>query len=188
MSGSVLSIVHIDKKIKYDGSQLKPHFIYKHTKVVGDAALSFIGPCAIPYKYMVDLEDVLNKDDIYSKSMLHFIFEFFSKDIYFAVLFQNSIISEIQNEFLDKNINIEKKGDDLYLKNKKLSISIATVSLVSCLIHIGINIDSKDTPVKTISLDDLKIDAEIFKKNILNRVEKEYRRISIACSKVKPVY
>lgn len=187
MSGSILNIVHIDKKIKYDGSQLKPHFIYKSTNLIGDAAVSFIGPCDIPYTYMVDLEDVLNKDAIYSKNMLHFIFEFFSKSIYFGVLFQNAIISEIQNELLDHNINIEKKGDDLYLKNKKLSISIATVSIVSCLIHVGINIDSKGTPVKTVSLNDLKIDVDIFRKKILNRVDKEYRRIILASSKVKAV-
>jgi len=188
MSGSFLRTINISKTIKYDGSQLKPHWVYKNTNTIGDVAISFVGACDIPYKYMVDLEDFINKDKIYSNKMLHFIIELFNKDIYFGVLFQSCVVSEIQNELLKKNIKIEKKGDDLFLKDKKLSISIATISAVSCLIHIGINIESKNTPVKTISLNDLKIDSKIFSKSILKRIEKEYERIILASSKVKPVY
>lgn len=186
MAGAILSIVNYDKELKYDGSQLRNHFIYKNTGVMGDACFSFIGPCDIPYKYMVDLEDELAKDIIYSTKMLHFIVELFTRDIYFGVLFQNVIISEIQNELL--TYNIKKYGDDLFFEDRKLSISICTVSLVSTLIHIGINISSKDTPVKTISLDDLNIDFKLFQTNILNRLEKEYTRIFKAVSKVKPVF
>jgi hypothetical protein len=185
MAGPFLSVVNYDKELKYDGSQLSSHFIYKNTGVMGDACISFIGACDIPYKYMVDLEDELAKDTIYSTKMLHFIVELFARDIYFGVLFQNVIISEIQNELLA--YNIKKHGDDLFFEDKKLSISICTVSLVSALIHIGINISSKDTPVKTISLNDLNVDFKLFQTNILNRLEKEYTRIFKAVSKVKPV-
>lgn len=187
MGKSFLSIVHIKDTVNYNGSQLRPHFIYETYKVMGDACASFIGGCDIPYKYMVDLEDELNKDSIFSKKMLHIIVELFSKDIFFAVLFQGLIISEIQNELLDLGVNIKKFGDDLFLDDRKLSISIATVSMVSALIHVGINISSEGTPVKTVSLDDLKIDLETFRKKILERVDNEYTRVINAVSKVKPV-
>jgi uncharacterized protein len=188
MSGSFLSIVHIDKKIKYDGSQLAPHWIYKNYNTIGDVAACFIGPCDIPYKFMVDIEDIINKDTIFSNEMLHFVVEIFNKNIMFSVLFQNIIISLIQNVLLSYNINVVKKGDDLFVNDKKLSISIATASIMSALIHIGINIDSNNTPVKTISLNDLNIDINSFKNNILYEVNSEYKRIILASSKVKPVY
>ena len=185
MGKSFLSVVSLDKELKYDGSQLSSHWIYKTTGVMGDACIAFVGGCDIPYKYMVDLEDELAKDTIYSTKMLHFIVEFFARDIFFGVLFQNVLISEIQNELLD--CNIKKFGDDLFFEDKKLSISVCTVSPVSTLIHIGINISSLDTPVKTISLEDLNIDYNEFKIKILDRTQKEYTRILMAISKVKPV-
>lgn len=187
MGKSFLSLVHIKDTVNYNGSQLRPHWIYENYKTMGDVCVSFIGSCDIPYKYMVDLEDELAKDSIFSKKMLHIIVELFAKNIYFGVLFQGIIISEIQNELLDAKITVKKFGDDLFLDDKKLSISIATVSMVSTLIHVGINISSVGTPVKTVSLEDLNIDAETFRVKILDRIDNEYSRIIGAVSKVKPV-
>ena len=63
----------IDKKIKYIGSQLAPHWIYKNFGIQGDAIVAFTGECDVKLSEMVDIEDVINNEPIYSKSMLSFI-------------------------------------------------------------------------------------------------------------------
>ena len=68
----------IDEEIKYIGSQLQPHWIYKNFKMQGDAIVAFIGECEVKLTEMVDIEDVINNEPIYSKSMLSFITEQFN--------------------------------------------------------------------------------------------------------------
>ncbi len=68
----------IDKEIKYEGWQLAPHWIYKNFKMQGDATVAFIGECEVKLTEMVDIEDVINNEPIYSKSMLSFISEQFN--------------------------------------------------------------------------------------------------------------
>ena len=60
----------IDKNIKYEGFQLSPHWIYKNFKIQGDAVVAFIGECDVKLNEMVDIEDVINNEPIYSKKML----------------------------------------------------------------------------------------------------------------------
>ena len=67
----------IEKEIKYIGSQLAPHWIYKNHKIQGDAIVAFIGECEVHLTEMVDIEDVINNEPIYSKLMLSFISEQF---------------------------------------------------------------------------------------------------------------
>lgn len=186
MERTFLEIEYIDKKIKYDGSQLAPHWIYKTIGVMGDAAVAFCGPCNIPYEHMADLEDVLAKDSIKADSMLHFICEIFGKDCFSAVGVQNAFVSEIQNSLLKKGVNVVKQGDDLFIGKGKLSISIASVSSVSALIHIGINIENKGTPVVTAALKDFNIKPKDFALDVLKRMKKEYSRMVLASCKVRP--
>ena len=68
-----MKIKFIDEEIKYIGSQLVPHWIYKNYNVQGDAIVAFIGECEVKLTEMVDIEDVINNEPIYSKSMLSFI-------------------------------------------------------------------------------------------------------------------
>ena len=137
---------------------------------------------------MVDLEDVLNNDSIKSNDMLHFIIEIFDLDIKHAVMLQRLFVCIIKEtiEEMSKH-KLTRKGDDLYLKDSKLNISIATKSAVSILIHIGINICSKDTPVKTISFHDLKINWTNARDIIMHKFKDEFEDIYKAISKVKPV-
>ena len=37
----------IEEEIKYIGSQLAPHWIYKNFKLQGDAIVAFIGECKV---------------------------------------------------------------------------------------------------------------------------------------------
>lgn len=178
----------LNKRIDYDGSQLSSHFIYNNCGILGDAAVSFRGACDVYDDFMVDLEDLKNKKSIRSLDMLHFICEFYDLSLKHAVTLQRLFICVIKEE-IEKltSKKVERAGDDLFIGKKKLSISIATSSLVSSLIHIGINISSKATPVPTVSLNDLKIDWQKFAKGVLIKMKKEYDGILKALYKVKPV-
>jgi uncharacterized protein len=186
MEKSFLEIKFIDKKINYDGSQLDHHFIYKNFNIKGDAAISFIGKCNVKKNNIVDIEDILAKKTIKADSMLHFIIELFNKELLFGSAIQSVFISEIQNELLEKGFKVKKYGDDLYVENRKLSISIASKSSVSVLIHIGVNIINKGTPVETEALKTFGINEKAFAKAVLKRFNKEYTRVMLATTKVIP--
>lgn len=159
--------------------------------------MSFIGECNIFPENMLDYEDRLNKQEIKGKKMLHFITEIFDGSILSAVLWQRLFASIVLEE-LQKSVcesrstvndkrNFRRSGDDIYVGKHKLSISIATKSLVSTLIHFALNITNDETPIKTKSLNDFKINPELFAKHILKLFTKEYKSVKIAQVKVKPV-
>ena len=185
MERSFLEIRHLDEKIDYDGSQLAPHWIYKKTGIMGDAAVSFIGSCNVTDDQMADLEDLLHHKSIKADKMLHFVIELFGRDCILATAIQCLFISEIQNLLLSKNVPVKKDGDDLFINSGKLSISIASVSPVSALIHIGLNISNAGTPVKTSALEDLNIEPKAFSISVLERFNSEFSRLILAASKVR---
>lgn len=174
----------IKNKIKYDGSQLKPLYGYIQHKVHGDSIIAFIGPCDVTLEHMVDAEDLVVKAKIKSDKMLHFIIELFGQNLMTAVSLQRLLVSLAQNIL---NKNLVREGDDLYLKNKKLSVSIASCSVVSSMIHLGINVSNEGTPVATCSLQDLSIDPIIFAGKLMKQFSKEYISIIEATQKVKPL-
>ena len=185
MERSFLEVKRLSEKLDYDGSQLNPHWTYKSTGIMGDAAVSFIGACNIPDEQIADIEDILDKQKIKADIMLHFIVEVFGRDCLFGALLQTVFISEIQSELLLHKVDVQRKGDDLFVAEGKLSISIATASCVSTLIHIGLNISNEGTPVKTACLSDYGIDPVGFSLKVLQRFNKEFSRIILASSKVK---
>ncbi len=141
------------ERIEYTGHQLASHWAYKNFSLLGDSIVCFRGPCKVAVPEMVDLEDVLAEDHIYGPDMLHFIVEHFDADLEKAILRQRILISIIGGTLL--KTDLIRTGDDLYLEDRKFSVSIATLSPVSTLIHIGLNIISEGTPVKTVGLFDM---------------------------------
>lgn len=174
----------VKKRIKYDGSQLKPLYGYIHHKIHGDSILSFIGPCDVTLEHMVDAEDLVVKAEIKSQKMLHFIVEIFGQNLMTAVSLQRLLVSLAQNIL---NKGLARSGDDLYLKNKKLSVSIASCSAVSSMIHLGLNVTNEGTPVPTCSLQDLAVDPTIFANKLMKQFSSEYKSIIEATQKVKPL-
>ncbi|MFH1452356.1 MAG: DUF366 family protein [Armatimonadota bacterium] len=186
----MLTAKFIEKEINYDGSQLSPHYIYTNFDILGNAVISFAGKCDVKLDKMVDLADVKENASIYSEKMLHFIAEFFDNNLVKSIYRQRLFICVIK-EIIENRIGdckITRSGDDLYIDDKKLTVSIATVSPVSSLIHTGINISSKKTPVKTISLEDLGLDYRDIANKILEVFKEEEKGIYAAKCKVKPVY
>lgn len=176
----------IGEKIDYDGSQLRSHWILDTLGEYGDSAVAFIGGCDVSPEHMVDKEDLLSNSKIFSEEMLHFIVEHFAVPLQEIVLRQRlliCILKEALEEISDKKLL--RTGDDLFLDDAKLTISIATVSPVSGLIHAGINISSRNTPVKTMGLADLDIKPLDLAKKVLSNYCKEMESVLRCVAKVR---
>lgn len=179
----------IEHEIKYEGWQLSPHWIYKNFKIQGDAIVAFVGECEVKLSEMVDIEDVINNEPIYSKSMLSFISEQFNVGLVEGVFRQRLLICIIKEALEKRGIKIQRDGDDLFFDNKKLTVSIATKSVNSILIHTGININSQGAPVKASGLaSELGIsDIKNFAKEIMDKYSQEIDDIILASTKVRGV-
>ena len=179
----------IDTEIKYIGSQLAPHWIYKNFKLQGDAIVAFIGECEVALTEMVDIEDVINNEPIYSKSMLSFITEQFNVNLVEGVFRQRLLICIIKELLEERGIFVVRNGDDLMIDGKKLSVSIATKSTTSILIHTGLNILSEGAPVKASGLtSELGIsDIKEFALEVMKRYSEELEDINLASTKVRGV-
>ena len=179
----------IDKEIKYIGAQLAPHWIYKNFNIMGDAIVSFVGECDVKLSEMVDIEDVINNEPIYSKYMLSFISEQFGIGLTEGVLRQRLLICKIKELLEERGIFVVRNGDDLIVNGAKLSVSIATKSVTSVLRHTGLNIISDGAPVKAAGLQsDLGItDIKEFAIEVMKRYTEEIDDIIFAGTKVRGV-
>lgn len=184
-----MKTLYIDEEVKYIGSQLVPHWIYKNYKIQGDAIVAFCGECDVKLTEMVDIEDVINNEPIYSKLMLSFITEQFNVELVEGVFRQRLLISCIKEALESRGFAIKRSGDDLFVNNKKLSVSIATKSLTSVLIHTGVNILSEGAPIEVSGLEsDLEIkDIKEFAKEVMERYVSEIDDIIMASTKVRGV-
>ncbi|MGE0201069.1 MAG: DUF366 family protein [Candidatus Melainabacteria bacterium] len=182
----------IPDDLAYTGEELTNHWIYRNHGILGDAVVAFAGPCQVPLENMVDLEDVLNDDFIYSKRMLNFIVEIFGISLQEGVLLQrlfSSIVQDKLNMILPE-AHIRRRGDDLFYRDtQKLSVSICTVSPTSILIHCGLNIDAAGTPVEAAGLNsELGMnEIEPFAAACMRTLAEEWQDIQLSCCKVKAV-
>lgn len=178
----------IDKKINYDGAQLKPLYAYLNHQVKGNSVVAFAGACNVSFEHMVDMEDLVELSPIQSDSMLHFIVEIFDSSLLAAVSLQRLLASIIQTALVEKTKKeIVREGDDIYWEGKKLSVSIASRSAVSLMIHFGMNIENTGTPVLTCCLKDFGLDTKAFAEEIMRLFAAEFDSILEATQKVKPL-
>lgn len=187
-----METLFIEKKFAYDGSQLRSLFAYLDHRILGPSIVAWEGPCNIPKTHMVDGEDLLANAVIQGDEMLHFIIEVFDRDLFAGVAIQR-LFASICKDYIQshsKIVNIEtlkRDGDDIYLAEKKLSISIATKSPVSTMVHFAMNITNKGTPVSTLSFEDLKLNPKKVAEDVMNLFRNEYLNIVEATQKVRPV-
>jgi len=178
----------IEKAINYSGVELSPHWIYKNFNLVGDAIVTFCGEARVELTEMVDIEDVIKNEPIYSKNMLNFIIEHFEIPLREMVLRQRMLMCIIKECLEERGLNIKREGDDLFYENRKLSVSIATKSITSCLIHTGINICADGAPIEVSSLEQMNIkDVKEFANNIMQRYADEMSDVRTAVAKVRGV-
>ncbi len=167
----------------YDGSQLVSLRSYLKHELLGDSIVAWIGPCNVALEHMVDGEDILEKAAIRGDRMVHFIVEKFDSTLLAAVALQR-LLASIVRDVIGQPAMI-RDGDDLFLAGKKLSISIATQSPVSSLIHFAVNVTNSGTPVPTLSLEDLKIEPREFANEVMKRFVSEVASIREATQKVR---
>ena len=184
-----MKTLYIDKDIKYIGSQLAPHWIYRNFKIQGDAIVAFCGECEVKLTEMVDIEDVINNEPIYSKYMLSFISEQFGINLTEGVLRKRLLVTCIKEALERRGIPVLRNGDDLFINGKKLSVSIATKSVTSVLIHTGLNILSEGAPIPVSALKtDLGIEnIKEFAIEVMEKYSEELQDIILAMTKVRGV-
>lgn len=182
----------IKKYFPYTGEQLHSHFAYEEYGVLGNSIVAWIGPCDIPFEHMVDLEDVVAHSPIRGALMIHFIVEVFGQNLFSAVSLQRLLASIVKDEIeasakSKASIRLRRDGDDVFWEESKMTISIASISPVSTQIHFAVNVNNKNTPVKTAALDDFKINVNDFGKKVLEKFSQEFDSIEVATQKVKPL-
>ncbi len=176
----------IDTLVKYDGRQLSSHFAYRSFGLSGDSIVAFVGPVDVKLTEMVDIEDVLALEPITSDSMLNFIVEVFEQDLKATIWMQRLLVATIQDELntLLNDAYVERRGDDLYYDDRKMSVSIATVSPISALVHVGVNVSGQGAPIPISSLQELNIEARELGESILKRFADEFDDVQFARVKV----
>jgi hypothetical protein len=177
----------VKERITYTGEQLRSNFAYSVFGVIGDSIVAFCGPCDVKMSQMVDIEDLKAGNRIYSDNMLHFIVEHHDTDIEKNVLRQLLLVNIVKDS-LNRQLGdmaVRRVHTDLFDDDSKLSVSVATVTPLSTLIHMGINISSQNTPVKTKGLADYNIDPLIFAGAVMQEYVGEVDRIYKSRCKVK---
>ena len=182
------TVLH-QEELAYTGHQLRSHWIYETFGAQGDAIVAFRGPCRVELTEMVDRADVIAGEDIRAAEMLHLIAEHFDRDLTRAVLRQRLLICMIAErlQWAPDMPAPKRDGDDLYVDERKLSVSIGTVSPVSTLIHVGVNIDATGAPVAACGLGEWQIDADRLAEDLLAAYASETRDIYLATCKVRGV-
>lgn len=150
---------HIDDIFEYDGSQINPSWAFNEFGIYGSSIITWVGPVNITPGNLKDFADV--GLEIKSNYMINFICEFFWLP---ACKYENSLPSskiachDFYRSSFEKGIVSKREGDDIFVENRKLSISIASASLSSMKIHFALNLEDKGTPddVETIGLFDIK--------------------------------
>lgn len=179
----------LEEDAAYTGAQLRSGWIQEVGGLSGDAALAFFGPCDVAPVHMVDRIDLEAGARIASPRMLHIIVEHPGLDLRHITDRQRLLMAlagEILNRHLGETL-IRREGDDLYLRDRKLSVSVATVSPSSGLIHSGFNVRGEGAPVPAIGLEELGMEPRDFAKRLLDAYGKEVEGAAQAAGKVKPV-
>ena len=179
----------IGREIAYDGTQLRSGWVTDEAGIAGDAIACFVGPADVPIENMVDLDDVAANEPIFSPMMLHFIAEHTDGDLALAVARQRLIVAIALEEMikLTGKTSIERRGDDIYEGKWKVSVSIATSSPKSQLIHFALNVISDGTPVPTRGLADYDIEPKAFAEIVSRKYCEEIQSMSHATKKVRSV-
>jgi hypothetical protein len=172
----------------YTGRELRSHFAFETFGIVGDSAVAFVGPCRVELTEMVDLVDARAGAFIASPLMVHLIVEHFGLGLVEAVLRQR-ILARLAGDLLREGgaPDVKVRGNDLYAAGRKASVSVATRSPVSALIHFGINVRTEGTPVPTWGLAESRLAPEGFARELLGRYEQELVDIHRAAAKVRGV-
>jgi len=187
-----------DQKI-YNGDFIHKRFAYKYfrdrTLPIGNI-VSFVAPVEVTLN-LIDLEDSLEKDYIYSDSMINFCWEIPNLDPFGAVCFQRLFNTSIAN-ILQKIINkpIEMKGDDIMVhaeftqggvvqQKGKASVSITYSKDNVAIGHTGVNlVAGKQAPAFAFSTNLTPEQTAKFQNTVIDQFYSMVDNIFIATTKI----
>lgn len=184
------------RKMTYDGTQLRSLWAFNQHNVQGNSIIAFRGPCNVSGSDLVDQVDAKAGKVIESDDMIHFITELFDSDLPRTVVLRRLLVMIIKEviEEIKPEIFVERKGNDLFIEvdeegvnYRKLSVSIATASPVSTLIHVGVNVTSDNTPVPTFGLADLEVPVEECVLKVMQKFITEIKEMDLERTKVRGV-
>lgn len=160
---------HVEDIFEYDGSQINPSWAFNEFGIYGSSIVTWIGPVNITPDNLKDFADV--GLEIKSNYMVNFICEFFDQqptNMRIAYLRQRLLVMIFREILTERGVETTREGDDIFVDGRKLSISIASISLSSAKIHFALNLEDKGTPsdVDTIGLYDIE-DGKIFNEDNL---------------------
>ncbi|NBW57616.1 DUF366 family protein [bacterium] len=185
----------------YDGELLHSRFAYKFFKdktlPIGNI-IAFRAPMKVEAEGMIDSEDVINNDYIYSDDAINFLWEIPNLDPFGAVAWQRLFNTQIANLLSSKYLKapIEVDGDDLIVHKEhtqggitqakgKCSVSITYSHNNVALGHTGINITAgKKAPAFAFSTQLTDIQVVEFMKEVINHFYAVNDDMFIATSKV----
>jgi hypothetical protein len=185
----MIETAFLDREIDYTGEQLRSHFVREAARIRSDGVVAFRGACAVTGDALVDLEDRDEHASIIAEEMLHFIGEHFTcplPEANFRLRLFVTIAAEVLRAAAPDCV-VTRRGDDLFIEERKLSVAIATVSAVSAVFHCGINIDPSGAPVAAVGLAELGVDPEEYAQRVLDGYAEECRSIELAVRKVRGV-
>lgn len=187
---------HIEKKFAYDGSQINPSWAFKTFGVKGSSIITWRGAMNITPNNMKDFADV--GLEIKGNEMVHFMSEFFDiqpANIRMAYMRQRLLVLIFKEELAKMAVKSTRDGDDIFVDDAKLTVSIASVSISSMKIHFAFNIKDEGTPdvLETIGIFELRNEnGELvfnednllnFVNNVVNSFIKELQTIELDISK-----
>ena len=185
----------------YDGSLIHERFAYKHfrerTLPIGNI-VAFRSPMLVEADGMIDEEDIIKGEFIYSDDAINFCWEIPSLDPLGAVAYQRLLNTQIAHILGQKYIKqpIEVDGDDLIVhaeheqggivqQKGKCSVSITYSKNNVAIGHTGINIDAgRRAPAHAFSTKLSDEQAEQFMKEIINMFYALNDDLFIATTKV----
>ena len=172
---------HIDEIFEYDGSQINPSWAFQEFGIYGSSIITWIGPVNITPDNLKDFADV--GLEIKSNHMVNFICEFFDQqppNMRVAYLRQRLLVMIFREILGEYGVETTREGDDIFVDKRKLSISIASISLSSSKIHFALNLEDKGTPddVETIGLFDIRVNnQQVFNnENLINLINETVNR------------
>jgi hypothetical protein len=185
--------IHIvPEQLCYDGAQIHPLWAYETLGVRGDSIVIFQGPMHVAPSHIRDVEDLREGRAIAGDNLIHFIVEHFNTpaSMRIAYYMQRLLIICIKEELLKYGIQAHRRGDDLFVKERKLTVSIATCGITSEKIHCGVNITTTGVPedVRAIGLSELGIeDAVEFARTVAENFSKEIEDIEKDITKTRGI-
>ncbi len=177
----------------YDGSQIRPLWAFSELGVQGDSVVFFRGGMKVPREALLDIEDLRESQKINpltAEDAIHFIVEHFDDpSLRLAYHRQRILINVAKERIIDTSgVHVKRMASDLYVDDKKLSVSVATASASSSKIHLGVNIKSSGVPegVKATGLKDLGVtDISLLAKDIADSYIEDIAQIEEDLTKTK---